>query len=115
MSIAEKEPKTGVRLQARMVELMMQSVDALPDLGDLVARPTWQADAACRDYDLNGFFPEGTAISPETRRVCAGCRVLTDCLTFALGKPSLRGVWAGTSERERGRMRAAMRLSAAAR
>ena len=115
MSVAEQEFSVDVRSQARMVELMVQSVGAFPDLGDFLTLSELASRAACRDHDLKGFFPEGTAISLETRRICAGCQVSVDCLTFALGNPSLKGVWAGTSERGRGRIRAAMRISAAAR
>ena len=109
MSLATKELAVESHLQPRMVELMMQSVAILPDVGDLLRRPRWQAGSACRDEDMNGFFPQGTGISSEIQRLCAGCSVSAECLSFALADPSLKGVWAGTSERGRGRMRAAIR------
>ena len=111
MYIAEKELAIETQLWPGMVELMMQSVD-LPDAGDLLRRPNWQAQSACRDQDMNEFFPDGTGISREVHRICAGCPVSVECLSFALADPSLKGVWAGTSERGRGRIRVAMRKAA---
>jgi WhiB family redox-sensing transcriptional regulator len=93
-----------------MLEQMMQSIDPLPDLTDLLRRPAWQARSACRGQGIRKFFPgEGRAVIRETRHLCAGCQVSEECLTFALGNPSLKGVWAGTSERARRQMRAAER------
>jgi hypothetical protein len=94
---------------AANVKAMTQSFDLLPDIRDFICHPTWQAEAACRDHDMNAFFPHGPGISPEIHEICAGCLVFVECLKFALADPSLKGVWAGTSERKRGRMRAAMR------
>ena len=74
MYIAEKELAIETQLWPGMVELMMQSVD-LPDAGDLLRRPNWQAQSACRDQDMNEFFPDGTGISREVHRICAGCPV----------------------------------------
>ena len=109
MSLATKELAVESPLHPRMVELMMQSVAILPDVGDFLRRPRWQARSACHDGDMNEFFPQGTSISNEIQRLCARCPVSAECLSFALADPSLKGVWAGTSERGRGRMRAAIR------
>ncbi|MGA2530769.1 MAG: WhiB family transcriptional regulator [Acidimicrobiales bacterium] len=113
MSIDGNEFTIDSLLQPRMVEVMMQSVVALPDLGDFVKRPGWQARAACRGQSISVFFPEETGFSLEARGICASCPVLVECLSFALADPSLKGLWAGTSERARGRMRVAMKLEAA--
>jgi WhiB family redox-sensing transcriptional regulator len=109
MSLAEKESAFEPQLQSRMVELMMQSDSDLPDAGDFLRRPSWQARSACRDEDMNEFFPEGASVSRETQQLCALCPVSVECLNFALADPSLKGVWAGTSERGRMRMRVAVR------
>ena len=109
MFIGVKERAIEAMLKPPMVEAMMQSVNALPDLGNFLRRPDWRARSACRGQDIRGFFPDGRALGLETLRVCARCPVSVECLEFALAKPSLKGLWAGTSERERGRMRVAMR------
>ena len=97
-----------------MVVLKVQSVDLLPEVGDLLRRASWQARSACRGQDMKWFFPDGTGTSRQAVRICSGCPVSAECLSFALADPSLKGVWAGTSERGRMRMRIAMRKSAGA-
>jgi WhiB family redox-sensing transcriptional regulator len=81
-----------------------ESYDALCDL-------EWHEEAACRDMGPEIFFPtSGDALEPA-RRVCARCAVIAKCRMTALNDPSLQGVWAGTSARERTRMRTALRLT----
>ena len=109
MAIDVKERAVETMLKPPMLEAMMQSVNALPDLGDFLRRPDWQARSSCRGLDIRGFFPEGKAFGLKTLGICASCAVSAECLEFALAKPSLKGLWAGTSERERARMRVAMR------
>jgi WhiB family redox-sensing transcriptional regulator len=92
----------------------MLAIDGTPELSSLVRRPRWQARSACRSLDTQGFFPEGTGLSDEIRCICAACPVSVDCLTFALADPSLKGLWAGTTERGRARMRAAIRSESTA-
>jgi hypothetical protein len=50
---------------------MMRSIEPMPELDGFLLRPGWQAHSACRGQDIRGFFPEGTALSLETRpHVC---------------------------------------------
>lgn len=44
-------------------------------------------------------------IYAHAKTVCIGCPVKEECLTFALDECIDEGVWGGTSERERKRMR----------
>jgi WhiB family redox-sensing transcriptional regulator len=104
----------AAKLRPEIVELMTPRMGRTFELDAFMRRPGWQARSACRGLDIRGFFPEGTAISLETRRTCAGCAVSAECLSFALAHPSLRGVWAGTSERERARARAVLRRQTSA-
>jgi WhiB family redox-sensing transcriptional regulator len=71
----------------------------------------WRADAACRDADPELFFPEPGQL-PQTakaKEVCAGCAVRGPCLDTALHGPLRRddqhGIFAGTSARDRTRLR----------
>jgi WhiB family redox-sensing transcriptional regulator len=41
----------------------------------------------------------------DAKALCAVCPVSADCLTYALPEARLMGVWGGTSERERRRIR----------
>ncbi|MGO9150878.1 MAG: WhiB family transcriptional regulator [Acidimicrobiales bacterium] len=76
------------------------------DAHDPMVRLDWQARAACQGMGSDLFFPtNGNALGPATR-ICARCPVLEQCRTIALDDPSLYGIWAGTSGRERRRLRA---------
>jgi WhiB family redox-sensing transcriptional regulator len=118
-SEATAEPETSAR--ARRVSAseefrswlftgMMASTRAMPDLIDLISRPSWQKDAACRGQGAERFvLPKGSGEAREAKRICSRCPVTEECLRFALREPGIKGIWAGTSARERDRMRAAAR------
>jgi WhiB family redox-sensing transcriptional regulator len=90
------------------VAVAMRSVEPLPDMSSLLQRPVWQLRAACRGRGVTEFFrPDGSSRVRATV-VCASCPVTEDCLEYALDHPSLKGVWAGTSERGRHRIRATL-------
>ncbi len=70
----------------------------------------WRKQAACRDTDPDLFFPVGTtglAVDQieEAKRVCRDCEALALCLEFALATNQEAGVWGGTSEEERRKLR----------
>ena len=65
----------------------------------------WKADAACRDLDLDLFFPDSEADSAPALAVCAVCPVRQACLDFALRTRQKDGVWGGHTETERKRLR----------
>jgi WhiB family redox-sensing transcriptional regulator len=71
----------------------------------------WRLDAACRDQDPELFFPEpGQAPqAAAAKQVCAGCAVRGPCLEQALHGPQARddhsGIFAGTTARDRVRLR----------
>ena len=74
-------------------------------LEQLTRRPAWQSQSACRGTGPDSFFPARGASLRATRVLCASCRVRSDCLAEALADPDLAGVWAGTTDRERRRIR----------
>ena len=61
----------------------------------------WMDDALCRQVDLELFFPDGGGRSATARKVCKKCEVTAQCLDFALGFPSMVGIWGGTTEKQR--------------
>ena len=65
----------------------------------------WQADARCAEVDPEIFFPERGGSSKAARAVCGDCRVRMQCLEYALNNKEQFGIWGGTSERERRRLR----------
>ena len=92
-------------LDSRLVEAMMLSTEPLPEMSELFRRPAWQDQAACRGTGTERFFPtEGSSLL-QARRVCSRCPVADECLEYALAHPSLKGIWAGTSERRRRKLR----------
>jgi WhiB family redox-sensing transcriptional regulator len=83
---------------------------------EMLARPAWMSDAACREHPEISFFPRrGEDVGPA-RAICDGCLVSDECLDHAcstgwLGVPA-QGIWGGTSARERKRARGAARPAA---
>ncbi len=70
---------------------------------------SWWKQAACRGLETDLFFPERGESTSEAEAACSGCPVSDDCLWFALGsngaRPQRFGIWGGTSERQRRRLR----------
>ena len=72
----------------------------------------WRANSACRDTDPDLFFPVGTtgpALDQiaSAKAVCDTCDAKAPCLEFALTTNQDSGVWGGTSEEERRKLRRA--------
>jgi WhiB family redox-sensing transcriptional regulator len=72
----------------------------------------WRIRAACRDTDPDLFFPIGTtgqAVDQiaAAKAVCFSCSAQPECLEFALATNQESGVWGGTSEEERRKLRKA--------
>lgn len=65
----------------------------------------WQSRARCVEVDPEIFFPERGGSSKAARAVCNECTVRQECLLYALANREQFGIWGGTSERERRRLR----------
>lgn len=68
---------------------------------------TW-SDAACREADPEIFFPIGMRDSvsrAEALAYCGSCAIRSACLDVAMRDFSLVGIWGGTDEDERTRLR----------
>jgi hypothetical protein len=66
----------------------------------------WQDDSACRRADPELFFPQLGENAAEAKRICARCPVRSECLSYAMGRPDLQGVWGGLTDEERRDVRA---------
>lgn len=78
---------------------------------DLLASPSFMDLGACQGLDPEIFFPDrGESLKPA-KAVCDQCIVKDECLEFALTSGERFGVWGGTSERERRRIRRARRAA----
>jgi WhiB family redox-sensing transcriptional regulator len=74
----------------------------------------WRDQAACRSSDADLFFPAGnTGVAASqieaAKAVCRSCPVRVACLQFALESNQEAGIWGGTDEEERRKLRAAWR------
>ena len=72
----------------------------------------WREQASCRDTDPDLFFPVGTtgpAVEQieAAKAVCHECSAREACLEFALVTNQESGIWGGTSEEERRKLRKA--------
>lgn len=66
---------------------------------------SWREDAACKGMDVDMFYPERGKNGREAIAVCAGCLVVKECLHFALSNSIKVGVFGGTTEFHRRKMR----------
>jgi WhiB family redox-sensing transcriptional regulator len=74
------------------------------------AGTAWRVDASCRFADPDLFFPAGStgdAIdeTEAAKAVCRACRVQGICLQFAIETNQEHGIWGGTTQDERRRLR----------
>jgi hypothetical protein len=71
-------------------------------VASLLRRPTWQADALCREYPNVDFFPERGGDQRPAKRICAACSVRQECSAWADTQGAdLVGVWGGRGQSER--------------
>jgi WhiB family redox-sensing transcriptional regulator len=67
----------------------------------------------CADSDPELFFPEtrnANTLIKAARAICAGCPFRVECSEYAIAEPMLKGVWGGTTEIDRRRIRHRRRL-----
>jgi len=70
--------------------------------------PPFWSEGACAGVDPELFFPERGASTREAKTVCSTCPVRAECLGWALTNHEKFGIWGGTSERERRRIKRRM-------
>jgi len=68
-------------------------------------RPVWQDDGLCAQTDPAAFYPELGESTRQAKQVCLACPVTAECLQYALEHQERFGVWGGTSERERRKLK----------
>jgi Transcription factor WhiB len=85
---------------------LMLEGDVFALVDELVARPSWQSDALCREHPELVFVPSAGPVSDDARALCRSCLVRAECLGYALVRPELVGCWGGTTTADRDRARA---------
>jgi WhiB family redox-sensing transcriptional regulator len=81
------------------------SSDAVGLLAEIVNRPAWHRQAACRGMGPDAFFVTRGESTDNAKAICERCAVHAECLDASLAEPRTMGVWAGLSERGRRQMR----------
>jgi WhiB family redox-sensing transcriptional regulator len=78
----------------------------------------WRSRGACLSADPDLFFP--ISMTPASARqitqamsCCARCPVRAECARYALDHSEVQGIWGGTTEDERRKLRRARARSAA--
>lgn len=77
-------------------------------------KASWEDFANCLGMDGDLFFPDRGASTRKAKETCRGCVVREDCLDYALANGETHGIWGGTSERERRRLRKQRAIARAA-
>lgn len=70
--------------------------------------PEWHEQGLCQQVDPELFYPEkgaGPNKVRQAKQVCAACPVKPECRQWAIANDEVYGVWGGTSETERRRIR----------
>jgi|HubBroStandDraft_1064217.scaffolds.fasta_scaffold971353_1 WhiB family redox-sensing transcriptional regulator len=70
----------------------------------------WRSQGACLHADPDVFFPISAAgaSAPQirmARAICAGCVVRVACTDFAVEHRDVQGIWGGTTDDERKKLR----------
>lgn len=65
----------------------------------------WQDYARCAESDAEIFFPEKGGSTKAAKKICRSCEVRKPCLEDALAHDERCGIWGGTSDRERRKLR----------
>jgi WhiB family redox-sensing transcriptional regulator len=73
----------------------------------------WMDDAVCRQVGVQGFFPDKgeSAKVRIAKEICSACPVVAECLAFGINEPF--GIWGGTTEVERRKIRKLQRKAVA--
>jgi WhiB family transcriptional regulator, redox-sensing transcriptional regulator len=74
------------------------------------SRAGWWSRAACLTSDPDLFFPvssSGLALSQVRRAkaICSRCEIRQACFDYSLRAGPIQGIWGGTTEEERRRLR----------
>lgn len=65
----------------------------------------WRDLAECLNSPYDMFFPEKGQSTKEAKKICSTCMVREECLQWALDNDERFGIWGGTSQQERKRIK----------
>ncbi|MGI9584189.1 MAG: WhiB family transcriptional regulator [Acidimicrobiia bacterium] len=71
----------------------------------IIDEKPWAVFASCRDEQGMKFFPQNKAEEATALAICNICPVREDCLAHAIATNERFGVWGGTTEKQRRKLR----------
>ena len=91
------EPKSFIKTEASDAENL--------DIQQLIRGnyEEWKQYGNCKDSDLDIFFSDDMHDVKIAKSICENCPVKDPCLAYAI-RNRARGIWGGTSERQRRNM-----------
>ena len=83
--------------------MVLASLPWAADRSDVDSRrPAWHRHGLCQEHPEVSWFPNKNEPAVSAKAICRRCPVSNECLDYALSVgPSLEGIWAATSKRER--------------
>jgi len=66
----------------------------------------WKDRAECKGVDTNVFFSGAASTAQAVERYCSKCLVSDQCLAEGMASSRVFGIWGGTTQSDRTRMRA---------
>ena len=99
-------PWPAVNVALTVWLMLPEAPDPADLLEQLLHRPAWHADAACRGLGADAFVRGAWGSYDTVRALCVGCPVRAECLQAApLADPEILGLWGGTTANQRRKMR----------
>lgn len=71
----------------------------------IIDEKPWAVFASCRAEQGMTFFPQNKSQEKTALAICGICPVRQDCLDHALATNERFGVWGGTTEKQRRKLR----------
>ena len=77
--------------------------------------PFFDGSQVCAQIDPDLFFPENSSDTrlniQVARKICGSCEFSVPCLEYALEHRELLGIWSGTTETQRWKIRARRKVA----
>lgn len=101
-SMRDWEPAKPINLDEVLPEEVLGARYEAPD--PIAPRlPPWRHKAACKGREAD-IFAETQAGIKRAKKLCAGCPVMAQCLSFAVDVEVTHGIWGGTTFADRTRI-----------
>jgi WhiB family redox-sensing transcriptional regulator len=110
VEVIKAEQKKIQLLQAFQDELLLKIKDPSTNIERFFAS-IFDQYAECSDKDRDIFFPEKSGSTKEAKAICATCDIKPVCLEYAIIKNEKFGIWGGTGEGERRKIRKQRKLA----